>query len=363
MTNIFYTRQHWAVFSGDLVEAFIKSGFEVEDEPYIDDSLCGFRATFVRRYQFHQPIPFFDTMLTTIVHVVGLPFGRNSRKMVVMSAPRNTKNIPVAETLKLRLIFDDNGVCRVMQPNQSQSASSDQQHGSRRESAKTPKHDASLDQALVSEHQVQTSRHQDIISFIEDQSEHLRELASSLLSHFMPQTFSERTDNVQLAKDFAGYVAHIVELISPNLIHLPVDMKLEVLKRLSVDSIIKMSQVNDEFRILIFQRGESLWRHLCYRDFSVKFINRLIYRSWMELYRDLYIAEQIALCRKERALPGVPERPALPPVPYRLQIEWLPEVLQLPFYPLEEELEVHHDNLLPIALGLPLRRSESLDSL
>lgn len=79
----------------------------------------------------------------------------------------------------------------------------------------------------------------------------------------------------------------------------------------------------------------------------------------MELYKELYMINQIELCRKERALPGLPDRPALPPAPYRLQIEWLPEAIE-PFYELHE-LHMHpiDERLLP-ALQLPaLRRAES----
>lgn len=150
-------------------------------------------------------------------------------------------------------------------------------------------------------------------------------------------------------------------MISHEFLELPTDVKFEILKRLNVASVIRMSQVNNEFKTLIIKHGESLWRHLCLRDFNIRVINRRRHRSWMTLYMDAYLLQQIEICRKERALPGLPDRPALPPVPNRLQIEWLPEVLELPYIPIDV-----NELLPPMALALqypPLMGIESFHDL
>lgn len=319
--------QQLKVFANDLLQAFLKAGFEVVEEPNIDYALHGFRATYIRRYLFQKHSPFSDGILTSLIHVVGLPFGRQSQKMVILSTPRNIKNEPISETLKLRIHFDDHGIPCVVHNDQHQQQSTAS---------------SSYNFAYLNE------------TFRNQSNQQLNILSST---SFSPSGL-DCNINEQFAHDLRNYVANIIEIISPGLIQLPIEMKLEILKKLSVDSIIKMSQVNNEFRWLIFQNGESLWRHLCYRDFKIKVINRLVHRSWMELYRDSYIVHQVEICRKERALPGLPERPALPPAPHRLQIEWLPDVLAIPLYPpLDEQA-----NQLALEL-MPLRRADSLDSI
>lgn len=397
MNKSFYTRHALRVFAEDLPRAFVNAGFEIAEEPYIDYSLCGFRATYIRRYILHQPLTHLhDGILTTIIHTVGIPFGQNGHKMVIMSAPRNLKNEPVAETLKLRLHFDSDGTPRVILNNgqennqQSQSETSStptksvSQHVEEEQQQPEEQNDASTSHPINELNQLatyfkspETTTTTTTTSF---SHEHQRDYALSLMSQtvnpFIKTTTSDHQHAHQSGRSLAfirqlnGYVAHIIELISPGLIELPRDMKLEILKQLSVDSIIKMSQVNSEFRALIFKHGESLWRHLCSRDFNIRFINRLVHKNWMELYRDTYLLRQAEICRKERALPGLPERLALPPVPYRLQIEWLPEVLELPFYPVNEFLALPRDDNPQLALefhpelpALALRRASSLDSL
>lgn len=314
MDNPFFTQQ-LELFANKLRQLFLRAGFEVVEEPYY--SLYGFRATYIRRYLFHRHSPYCDGVLTALIHVIGLPFGRQGQKMVILSAPRNIQNEPISDTLKIRVQFNNSGNPYVVHGDQQQST------------AKTPN---SFDRT------------------------------SSSSSGSPPGLECDNTTE-QFAHDLASYVSHILETISPGLIELPTEMKIEILKKLSVDSIIKMAQVNSEFKALIFQHGESLWRHLCFRDFRIKFINRLVHRSWMELYRDSYILHQIEVCRKERALPGLPERPALPPVPPMLQIEWFPEVLALPFYPLHAQINPEHQDLqLALEFG-PMRRADSLDSI
>lgn len=304
--------QQLRVFANDLLRAFLKAGFEVVEEPYVDYALHGFRATYIRRYLFQKHSPFSDGILTTFIHVVGLPFGQQSQKMVILSTPRNIKSEPISETLKLRVHFDENGLPYVVH--------NDHQHQHQQQS--TAKLDSNCNYANVNKNTTFDS--------------YLNE-SLNLNQSYQQQKISfpglDCNTIGQFAHDLSNYVSHIIEIISPGLIQLPIEMKLEILKKLSVDSIIKMSQVNNEFKSLIFNHGESLWRHLCYRDFKIKIINRSIHKSWMELYRDSYIVHQVEVCRKERALPGLPERPALPPAPYMLQIEWLPHVLALPLYP------------------------------
>lgn len=326
MNNLFYSQAQLHVFSEDLLGAFLDAGFEVVEEPYIDHDLSGFRATYVRRYLLHQPTSFYDGILTTIIHVIGLPFGNHGQKMVVLSAPRNLKNEPICETQKLRIQFNDLGLPNVVCNDQQQNK---------------PKETTS---ANINEmRETETSGCQFVSQFVKQSNQQL----SYQRGHYC-------NINKQFTRDLAKYVAHIIEIISPGLIQLPEEMKLEILKKLSVDSIIKMSQVNNEFKVLIFKHGESLWRHLCYRDFNIRTINRFVHSSWLELYRDTYTAHQIELCRKERALPGLPERPALLPAPYRLQIGWLPRVLELPFYPENQHLALEFH---------PLHRANSLDNL
>lgn len=327
MNSSFYTQNQLRVFSENLLATFVDAGFEVVEEPYIDYALCGFRATYVRRYTLNQPTSLYDGILTTIIHVVGLPFGHHGHKMVILSAPRNLENEPVSETLKLRIRFNDDGMPSIVAGGEQQQKQS------------------------TTDFEPTTSGYNAENPFVSQ----IRNQSNQQISSHNGQECNKMK---QFNQDLADYVAHIIETISPGLIQLPTDMKLEILKKLSIDSIIKMSQVNSEFRSLIFNRGESLWRHLCYRDFNIKSINRFVHKSWMELYRDTYVIHQVEICRKERALPGLPERPALPPAPYRLQIGWLPmaQVLELPFYP---------DNQMPhLALEFhPLHRANSLDSL
>lgn len=304
------------VFANDLLQAFLKAGFEVVEEPYIDYALHGFRATYIRRYLFQKHSPFSDGILTTFIHVVGLPFGRQSQKMVILSTPRNIKNEPISETLKLRVHFDDNGLPYVVQNDHHH------HHYQQQPQQSTAKLDSNCNYANVNKNTTFDSYLNEPFNL--NQSNQQQKISTSGL---------DCNTIEQFAHDLSNYVSHIIEIISPGLIQLPIEMKLEILKKLSVDSIIKMSQVNNEFKSLIFNHGESLWRHLCYRDFKIKVINRSVHKSWMELYRDSYIVHQVEVCRKERALPGLPERPALPPAPYMLQIEWLPHVLALPLYP------------------------------
>lgn len=250
--------------------------------------------------------------------------------MIIISTPRSLGNKQIAEASKLRLKFDETNQCHVVN----------------------------------GDHQMQ---HQQVnrCSFNEDINYNLFDHRIECLSNRNQSNQQSDTSSMRFASDLINYVKHLIQIISPGLIALPTEIKLEILKKLSVQSIIKMSQVNNEFRWIIFKHGESLWRHLCMRDFNIQDINRLVHRSWMELYRDSYIYSQLAICRKERALPGLPERPALPPVPHRLQIEWLPQVLELPLYHLEpvaQDLPI--DDQLQLAIEMmPLRRADSLDSI
>lgn len=337
MNGFFYTEPQLKVFAQDLVSAFLGAGFEIVEEPNIDYALCGFRATYIRRYLLHPSISSRDDSMTTLIHVVGLPFGHHGQKMVILSAARNLKNEPICETLKLRVHFDQNDYPYVVYGDKQTSNAKNFQ-------TRIPNGDNLFAHINATFNRNQSNQ---------------REESTSSSSHNDRQDH----DNIEkFSQDLANYVAHIIETISPGLIRLPTEMKLEILKKLSVDSIIRMSQVNSEFRSLIFQRGESLWRHLCSRDFNINSINRLVHRSWMELYRDRFLIHQIEICRKERALPGLPERPALPPAPYRLQIEWLPEVLALPIYP--EDVVNRENEIQYLALEFhPLRRANSLDSL
>lgn len=329
MSNLFYTKQQWKVFAGDLLDAFINLGFEIVEKPYLDHALLGFRATYIRRYFLQNSASIYDDSLVTLVHVVGLPFGRWSEKMVVLSSPRDIQNEPVCPTVRLRLHIGDDGQSHVIFNKKRPTASRDSSFniGLRRRSSNS-----------------------------------LENLALTESSPDWNITTSQLNVDRKLLRDLMEYVSNILELISPGLIQLPIEMKLEILKRLSVGSVIRMAQVNNEFRTLIFKHGESLWKHLCLRDFNVREIDRRRHQSWVELYKELYILHQIEVCRKERALPGLPDRPALPPAPYRLQIGWLPEVLQLPFYPIDEEVNPIDDRLQLALQSPPLRRAESLDS-
>lgn len=366
--SLFYSRHQLKVFAVDLPKAFVEAGFEVVEEPYIDYVLCGFRATYIRRYLLHKPTSLYDGMLTTIIHTAGIPFGYNGQKMVILSAPRNVKNEPVSETLKLRVHILEDGSPQVVH-NESKNKSTRQQdkqdkqdkQNRQQQSDELPQRSANQDTAIVSEMACSKTRLEERL--IRNQHEYM----SAIIQRRKPfdnrdEDYTNSISDIQFLEDLSDYVSHIIEVISPGLIELPIDMKLEILKQLSVESIVKMSQVNNEFRLLIFKHGESLWRHLCLRDFNIRFINRLVHRSWMELYRDTYLIHQNDICRKERALPGLPERLALPPVPYRLQIEWLPEVLELPFYPMREVLALPDNPLLALEFH-PLHRINSLDSL
>lgn len=332
MQASFFTRPQLGFFCTDLVRAYLRAGFEIVDEPYIDYALCGFRATYVRRYVYHKPGPINDGMLTTFIHVVGIPFGSHSDRMVILSTPRETDNQPIIDTVKLRVHFDADGQCRVI-------------HGD-----------------MTAKEQAKKSTASDRAS--REGSSHDNQQSNQQASHGLWPDFEAHGTN-RLQYDLAKYVSRIIEIISPGLIELPIEMKLEILKKLNIDSIMKMSQVNNEFNAIIFEHGETLWRHLCYRDFGIKSINRFVHRSWMELYRDSYILHQIEICRKERALPGLPERPALPAAPNMLQIEWFPAVLELPFYPIHgDAADPVVDNHLQLALQMaPLRRADSLDGL
>lgn len=345
MMNFYYNRRQLETFCGVLPKVFADAGFEIVEEPYIDYTLCGFRATFIRRYVLHQPTTLHDGILTTIIHTVGIPFG-NGQKMVVLSAPRTLKNEVISETLKLRLYFSEDGTAHVVHNDNQQEARQRARLGSDANHSKDLRHGPN-----VSSYETDFTR----------DNHHELSIFRNINSERRPEWESEQDQ--QFLKDLAKYVAHIIEVISPGLIELPFDMKLEILKKLNVDSIIKMSQVNNEFRVLIFKHGESLWRHLCYRDFNIKFINRQVHKTWMELYRDTYLLHQNDICRKERALPGLPERLALPPVPYRYQIEWLPEVLALPFHPLNRGVIALPDNPLLALEFHPIHRAGSLDSL
>lgn len=341
-------RNLWRVFSAHLPHDFIKSGFEIIDPPYVDSNLGGFRATYIRRYQLIAPWFFDESKLTSIVHVVGLPIGNQGRKMIILASPRDINNEPVSDTMKLRLNFDDQGHL----------ISSDLQHDLANKSTNKD----------LSKHYNEFAKH-----LYGSQSN--QQTAAMWLSCSGQMDSGEVEKYLHLSQFLRTYVKRIIEVISPGLIQLPADMKLEILMRLNVASVIRMSQVNSEFKSLIFQQGESLWKHLCHRDFNIKVINRHRHSTWMELYRDLYLIHMLEICRKERALPGLPERPALPAAPNMLQIEWLPEVLQLPDYPMHYEVDRDevNDVLDPIdlmevgelALQLPplLMRVASLDSL
>lgn len=334
MNNPFYTQHQLRVFNEEILKTFVSYGFEVLDEPYIDYTLFGFRATYIRRYMLHKPTPYYDGILTTLIHVVGLPFGRRGQKMVILSAPRNLKNEPISETLKLRIHFNADGSYQVVHGDQQNS-----QLNSSSSSTVKLNGDRNRDDKLSSTPPAPSFSppHGELMTQALQRNKSNQQLNSTLLSPSASYYLSNLSPEQQICNELTNYVKHIIETISPGLIELPTEMKLEILKKLNVDSIIKMSQVNNEFRVLIFKFGESLWRHLCYRDFRIKSINRMVHKSWLELYRDSYIMQQIEICRKERALPGLPERPALPAAPYRLQIEWLPEVMALPF-----PLPVHH---------------------
>lgn len=350
-----YSRQQLKVFADYLPRAFAEAGFEIVEAPYIDYGLCGFRATYIRRYLLHQSTSLYDGILKTIIHTAGIPFGHNGQKMMILSAPRNLKNEPVADTLKLRIHISDDGLPQVVQ-HESQGENSKQSETLQRSnnlvsSSKNMAGKISCVAGSLDEH-IMSNQHEYVTSIMQK-------------NYPFDSRHNDYKDNLcgaQFIKDLCHYVSHIIEVISPGLIELPIDMKLEILKQLSVESIIKMSQVNNEFRVLIFKHGESLWRHLCQRDFNIRFINRQVHKSWKELYRDTYLIHQIDICRKERALPGLPERLALPPVPYRLQIEWLPEVLELPFYPMQEVLALPDNPILALEFH-PLQRVNSLDGL
>lgn len=134
--------------------------------------------------------------------------------------------------------------------------------------------------------------------------------------------------------DLSRFILHIVDSLSPGLIQLPTELKLEILKKMSVQSIVEMSRVNNEFRRLIYYEGDTLWRHLCRRDFKLTLINRNVHRTWLELYKDHYMKYLADLMRNNRALPPTPIFPALPPAPNILPIAWIPEELE-PLFPLE----------------------------
>ena len=359
MDKSFFARHQLRVFAEYLPKVFVEAGFELVEEPYIDYGLCGYRATYIRRYLLHQSNPHYDGILTTIIHTVAIPFGYNGQKMLILTAPRNLKNEPVSDTLKLRIHFADDGTPRVFQnteqqPQQGHSHSESQTKSEQHQNEPNKNNKLGLGPCFgtnLQEH-FEHDPHQDMLSIIQQSSPFNNR-----------DYFADDLNRLNFIQDLSKYVSHIIEVISPGLIQLPTDMKLEILKKLSVDSIIKVSQVNNEFRTLIFKHGESLWRHLCIRDFNIRFINRLMHKSWMELYRETYLYHQNEICRKERALPGLPERLALPPVPYRLQIEWrIPEVLQLPFYPVREILALPDNPILALEFH-PLHRINSLDSL
>lgn len=347
----FYTQQQLRFFCTDLTRAYLRAGFEIVDEPHIDFELFGFRATYVRRYVFQKPSLISDGILTTFVHVVGIPFGCHSDKMVILSTPKDVQNAPIIETVKLRVHFDKEGQCRVICGDTNSKPTT----ASRQASGKS-----AMFEAPAGGQEAESRGHQS-----NQQPPMMTTTAKTTPEHLWPNLDDHyRMDRLQY--DLARYLSRIIEIISPGLIELPLEMKLEILKKLNIDSIMRMAQVNNEFKAIIFEHGETLWRHLCYRDFDIKSINRFVHRSWMELYRDSYILHQLEICRKERALPGLPERPALPPAPNRLQIEWFPAVLELPYYPIHEDHEdpIEVDEHLHLALQLaPLRRADSLDSL
>ena len=335
MDKSFYTGHQLKLFAEDLPRVLLDAGFDILEEPYIDYGLLGFRATYVRRYLLNQPTRVNECMLTTIIHVAGLPFGQHGQKMVIIATPRNLDNELVCETIKLRVHFDEDGKPHVAHHSEQHPPD---QHPSASAGHENDESSGQLEKTTAS---TGITEHQEFFGF---------------------RAWSRDT-RFKCYQDLAKYVRHIIEAISPGLIQLPIDMKLEILKKLSIESILKMSQVNSEFRQLIFKRGESLWRHLCHRDFGITIINRLVHKSWIELYRDTYLLCQAEICRKERALPGLPERLALPPVPFRHPIEWPIEVLELPFYPINGEVLALPGNPMLALEFHPIRRAASLDSL
>lgn len=346
------SKQLWKIFSESLFEAFLRLGFEVVERPYYDNALAGFRATYVRRYLYHNHTV--DGSMVTVIHLVGLPFGNQTSKMVVLASPRNVDNEPVCNTLKMRISIDEEGLYHIVHGDQPTNINV---NGSK-----------VTNTSLLKSHYEHRKRAVIINDMSASSSQSMNyKLDCCHMNNWHDDTI-ERKTNRGLARDLLNYVSHIIEMISPGLIELPTDVKLEILKRLSLPSIIRMSQVNNEFRCLIFQFGESLWRHLCARDFNIHIINRQRHISWMNLYKEAYFLHQIEICRKERALPGLPDRPALPPTPNLLQIEWLPEVLQLPFLPIEigDVMNPIHDveENFRLAIQLPrLVKAESLHSL
>lgn len=354
--DINYSGLHWKIFAGNLYEAFIRLGFEVYEKPYFDNALLGFRATYIRRYLFHNHTV--DGSMTSIIHLVGLPFGNQSQKMIVLASPRTIDNEPICNTIKLRIQIDDEGIISIVQSDQSTNININGKkvHTNDGRSYKVNEDDRCI---MRGESSKVTVLRQPNSSLGRQQMDF--DYSTNCLMDYLNEATVGTKTNHQLTRDLFGYVSHIIEMISPGLIELPIDVKFEILKRLSVASVIRMSQVNNEFKSLIIKHGESLWRHLCLRDFNIRVINRRRHRSWMELYKEAYLLQQIEICRKERALPGLPDRPALPPVPDRLQIEWLPGVLELPFIPLEVD-----EMMQPMALALqlpPMMRAESFHDL
>lgn len=340
-----YSEQHWKIFAGHLYHAFIRLGFEVLEKPYYDGALDGFRATYIRRYLYHNQT--IDGSMSSIIHLIGLPFGNLYQRMVVLASPRTVDNEPVCNTLKLRIYINENGSFKIIQSDQSTNININVKGNKSNTNNKTKSPSEDSNSKLT--------------TFVNQMDTDQPYYHQSLINYWNENEVDRETSGQQLTRNLFDYVSHIIEMISPGLIELPTDVKLEILKRLSVASVIRMSQVNNEFKSLIIQHGEFLWRHLCMRDFNIRVINRRKHRTWMDLYKDAYLTQQIEICRKERALPGIPDRPALPPVPNLLQIEWLPEVLHNAFLPLEVD-----DVMQPMVLALelpPLFRAGSLHDL
>lgn len=327
-------------FCKDLFDAFVTNGFEVLEEPYFDCNLYGYRATYVRRYESYKPMPQYQRLLTTIIQVVGLPFGRQNRKMVILSTPKSLKNEPICEAVKLRVNFDEFGQASI-------------QFGDHKSNISTSN---SMPYKDFQDQQSQQTKTTSEINKLSGKSLNENSKCEPRNNININDTYNNNHNDIQ--SNLKEYVKLIIEAISPGLIQLPIEMKLEILKKLSVESIIRMSQVNNEFKWIIFNRGEILWQHLCMRDFNATKINRRVHKSWKELYKDLYVLHQVEMCRKSRALTAAPELLALPPLPGRLPIEW-------PFhYPLAMPLYPFPDPHIAIALDFaPRRRLDSVGSL
>lgn len=286
-----FSEKLYKLFAVDLHESFLKAGFTVVIEPFIDITLFGFKSTYLKNQLLYKPTRYSDGVQKSFVHVTGLPVGITGNKMIVLARIQlHPDTTCMQEVLKMKVNFEGTGL-----PSLSCSPS--------------------------------TSHHKETCLDI----------------------------------DLDRFILNILECLSPGLIQLPAELKLEILKKMSIQSIMEMSKVNSEFRRLIYYE-DTLWRHLCRRDFKLTIINRKVHATWQELYKDRYIKYLAQLVQNGRALPPAPIIPALPPAPNRLPIAWIQEELE-PIFHIEGVEDVVDHRINQVDVYERRRSIESLDNI